>query len=382
MRIDVTTLFIIFAMNCAVVGVMFLAAWTRSRNPISLRAGAAAFLLGGGISLVLLRADLPHWASITLANSLILSGLGLAWSSARVFDGRTAPAVWTFAGAGLWLALQAVPAIADVTAGRLFYTSLVSSAYALACAIEFSRPRAEPLKTRTPIAVLLYIHAAILALRGLHVLLVPPTNIFEARGLLGVLLAEPAVMVLALSLLGVGLVREHSESSLRRTAATDELTGVLNRRALLADAREAIARARRAGLPTALLLFDLDHFKSINDRFGHSAGDRTLLAFARLASHAIRQSDIFGRLGGEEFAAVLPGSDARMARFIAERIRAEFSRTVVAPDASPPTVSIGIAARSASDVEVEVLLVEADHALYEAKRGGRDQVVDALALAS
>ena len=102
--------------------------------------------------------------------------------------------------------------------------------------------------------------------------------------------------------------------------------------------------ARRDGLPAALLLFDLDHFKSINDRFGHFVGDQTLRAFARIASGAIRQSDVFGRFGGEEFAAFLPGADVRTAHLIAERIRSDFSQMTLAPDWPPPTVSVGVAA--------------------------------------
>jgi diguanylate cyclase (GGDEF)-like protein len=270
-----------------------------------------------------------------------------------------------------------------MAANRIFFTSVVSAAYAAASGYEFSRQRPQALKMRRPMAALLCVHAVLLVARGLYALLAPPPTLFEGDGLFGLLLAEPAVIVLALSLLGVGLVREHAEAVLRRAAATDDLTGVLNRRALLAGAGEGIAAARRDGQPAALLLFDLDHFKSINDRFGHSVGDQTLRTFARIAAQAIRQTDVFGRLGGEEFAAFLAGADARTAHRIAERIRADFSRTVLAPDWPAPTVSVGIAEIAPGSIlDVDSLLIRADQALYQAKRAGRDRVVGTLALAS
>ncbi len=381
MTIDITTLLIVFAMNCVAIAAIFLGAWRQGGGLVLLRVGGAAGLLAVGVVLFLLRERVPDWISITLANTVMLSGVGLAWAGVRAFEERTAPPWFTFAGAAVWLAVSPLAAFA-LPAPRIVLTSLVMAAYAFACARELSRPRPVMLKARRPLAVLLYIHAAILVVRGLCVLLVQPENVFAVHGLLGLLLAEPAVIVLALSLLGVALAREHAEHELRQAAATDDLTGVLNRRALLAGAGAAVGEARRSGRPAALLLFDLDHFKSINDRFGHSIGDQTLRGFARIVSRAIRDTDVFGRVGGEEFAAFLPGADEATARRIAERIRADFAGTLLAPGWPPPTVSVGVAAADAeSEADLDQLLIQADRALYEAKRGGRDRVVGPVSLA-
>jgi diguanylate cyclase (GGDEF)-like protein len=191
-------------------------------------------------------------------------------------------------------------------------------------------------------------------------------------------------MIFAIALLGVGLVRDRHETELRRHAETDPLTGVLNRRGFLDSAERDIARARSEQRPIGLLLFDLDHFKTVNDRFGHLAGDRALVRFAALAVRAIRANDLIGRIGGEEFAALLNGVDMSTATVIAERIRADFATLGIEHDgmAIPATVSAGVAVASGAGADLGGLLAEADRALYGAKGAGRDRVHGALALAS
>ena len=142
--------------------------------------------------------------------------------------------------------------------------------------------------------------------------------------------------------------------------------------------------ARRDRRPLALLLFDLDHFKTINDRYGHLMGDLALSAFTRAVSSVVRATDLVGRIGGEEFAVLVGGIEAATAAAIAERIRFDFSRITVSHEgkALTATVSAGIAVAHGGAIDLKAMVAEADRALYDAKRAGRDRVHSALALAS
>lgn len=165
---------------------------------------------------------------------------------------------------------------------------------------------------------------------------------------------------------------------LERVAALDGLTGCYNRRFGLARLREELARVMRMEAPLSVILFDLDHFKAVNDTWGHLAGDRVLMQAARQARLLLRQGDALIRYGGEEFLAVLPFADADEAAGVAERIRRAIAETPVpnGREAIPVTVSAGVACWPQAPVESEMELVDlADAALYLAKRGGRNRVV-------
>ncbi len=152
-------------------------------------------------------------------------------------------------------------------------------------------------------------------------------------------------------------------------ATHDSLTGALNRRAFGERISEEVARARRTGKPCALAILDVDHFKSVNDRFGHAAGDRALERLAELVSGRLRSGDAFGRLGGEEFAVLLAGTDVAGARDYSESLR----QLIAADDTGTPlTVSIGVAGLVD---DAETMQLAADRALYRAKAEGRDRVL-------
>jgi diguanylate cyclase (GGDEF)-like protein len=137
-----------------------------------------------------------------------------------------------------------------------------------------------------------------------------------------------------------------------------------------------MVRTRFARRPAALLLFDLDRFKSINDRFGHGVGDGVLVAFCQLATSLLRPTDLFGRIGGEEFASLLPDTTRRDALLLAERLRAAFEATShkVAEQTLTATVSVGIAISDDASPDLGALLDVADQALYRAKATGRNRV--------
>ena len=175
-------------------------------------------------------------------------------------------------------------------------------------------------------------------------------------------------------------VLKASEERLRLLSITDSLTGIFNRRHFIEESEREIARARRYALSSGLLLLDIDHFKRINDTYGHTIGDDALKAFAAACQKALRTNDILGRLGGEEFAVFLPQTDADGAALVAERIRGAVEEIAVPLDGGGAvrfTVSVGVAAAANGEQPVDTLLSRADEALYQAKAAGRNRVVRA-----
>jgi two-component system cell cycle response regulator len=166
----------------------------------------------------------------------------------------------------------------------------------------------------------------------------------------------------------------HERDTLRKDARTDALTGLLNRRSLQADVSVRIEARDGFGV----LFMDLDHFKSVNDRFGHEMGDRVLVAVSAVLKTALRPGDVVGRFGGEEFVAVVAGAGPESARLVAERLRRAIE--AMAPPKGGPaklTISVGTTVFDPrhADERMEELLHRADMALYAAKRGGRNRVV-------
>lgn len=166
--------------------------------------------------------------------------------------------------------------------------------------------------------------------------------------------------------------RHQMTLALQVLADTDALTGVLNRRSFFQQAGTFL----RTGQPLAVLLLDVDHFKLVNDRHGHAFGDAVLVEIATRCRAALRSADILARLGGEEFAVLLPGQDEARAAAVAERLRQAMANTAVGgpQDGQAVTVSIGGACAATGEVPLEELLLRADRALYAAKRAGRNCV--------
>lgn len=169
--------------------------------------------------------------------------------------------------------------------------------------------------------------------------------------------------------------RKNLERELHRLATTDMLTGIANRRALLEAADAAFALP--SGQHLSVLVLDLDHFKNINDAYGHHEGDHALTEFTRAVAGQLRSSDLFGRLGGEEFAIVLPGACAPAAQEVAHRVlQATASHPITSAHGLSYrlTTSIGLATRQPADTRLADILERADKALYQAKNGGRNQI--------
>ncbi len=172
----------------------------------------------------------------------------------------------------------------------------------------------------------------------------------------------------------------HAAEELERLATIDGMTGIFNRRHFLNLADREWVRSRRYGYPISLMMIDIDRFKNINDSYGHQVGDEVIIHLAKLATANKREADLLARVGGEEFALMLPETDLPGASNAAERLRCEVSQTRPphTPEGLATTISVGIAASTDEMDDVSTLMRAADDALYQAKRGGRDRVVCAV----
>jgi len=212
--------------------------------------------------------------------------------------------------------------------------------------------------------------AAVFAATGLELRL--------ESGMVEVLAAMPLLVVYpnAVALLAYRLssqVRQQNQT-LAALSSTDGLSGLLNRNAWERALAAEFERCSRAGSASALLMIDIDHFKAVNDSHGHLAGDQAIRRVAELMRASLRQYDLPGRYGGEEFGVVLPGADATAAAIVAERIRTRIESAVLAPAYDVRgTVSIGIAVHEAGDADHRQWIARADKALYRAKADGRNR---------
>jgi two-component system cell cycle response regulator len=184
-----------------------------------------------------------------------------------------------------------------------------------------------------------------------------------------------SLVVIGVTVFGMGKLAAYEERLLLESM-TDPLTGLLNRRYFNEQTQKEVARSRRHGLRFSVLMIDIDHFKRINDTYGHATGDQAIKAVAEVCDKALRPQDILARYGGEEFVLTLPHTDAEGASVVAERIRQTVERIELAAEPGPVrfTVSIGISTYQ-KDMPLEQIVGRADEALYKAKQSGRNRVV-------
>jgi diguanylate cyclase (GGDEF)-like protein len=252
-----------------------------------------------------------------------------------------------------------------------------------ATAEEFWRGRAEPLMSRWPTVSALLAYAAVILARIPATLLSP---ILQGQSIMsGVSFALLAfgtlLFTVVLAFLLLNMTKERTELHHKIASLIDPLSGVPNRRAFLDGAGRLLAQQRLDFEPLAVMLFDLDRFKAINDRLGHGTGDAVLQSFAAAATRTLGADVLFGRIGGEEFAAMLPVDDLGAAVAIADRIRRNFAVAAAAhgDDALKPTVSVGVTLGTDPHCDIAGLLAAADRALYRAKANGRDCVEASVA---
>ena len=380
MNLDVNTLFLVTIYVEAILGLLLLFAWAQN---MAVRAvawwGFAHLIRAASIVLFGMYGTAPDLVTIDLANALLFTAFAVTWTGARVFDGRPVEPVYLVTGAVLWLLVCRLPVLTDAVELRALIASGIITGYTWLTAWEFWRGRKEQLVSRWPAIFMLFAHGALFLLRTPLVAMLPFTMTADkmfGSVWLTVLSFEALLFTISIAFILLAMAKERTELRHRTAAMVDPLTGIANRRAFLHDAAEMARRHVSDPRPTAVMLVDLDHFKSINDRFGHAIGDRVLEVFTASASESIRPNDLIGRIGGEEFAAVLHDIKSVEAVAVAERIREAFAHVAQAVDGRPvgATVSIGIVHCDGAVLDIAELLSQADQALYFAKENGRNRV--------
>jgi diguanylate cyclase (GGDEF)-like protein len=380
MNLDVNTLFLVTIYVEAILGLLLLFAWVQNTSIYAVAWwGFADLLRAASVTLFGMYGSVPDLVSIDLANAILFTAFALTWTGARVFDHRRPLPIVMFGGAALWLVLCRIPGIADTWDVRVLLSSLIIAAYTWAAAYEFWRGRSEPLVSRWPAIFMLFAHGALYLLRTPFGAMLPwsPTgNVVFQSVWMTVLSFEALLFTISIAFILLAMAKERTEHRHKTAALVDPLTGISNRRAFLQDGEALLRRQAADPRPTAVMLLDLDNFKSINDRFGHAVGDRVLQVFAQVAGNCMRRMDLFGRLGGEEFAAVVIDATRDKALAVAEEIRASFARATQEVEGRPvvASVSIGVVISYDAVLDISALLAQADHALYRAKDNGRNRV--------
>ena len=379
MTLDVNTLFMVTIYVEAILGLLLLFAWVQNTAIHAVAWwGFAHLIRAASVVLFGMYGSAPDLISIDLANALLFTSFAVTWTGSRVFDGRPVEPVYLVTGAVLWLLVCRLPVLADAVETRALIATGIITTYTWLTAYEFWRGRSEPLVSRWPAIFMLFAHGALFLLRTPLAAMLPwsPSNHLLGSVWLTVLSFEALLFTISIAFILLAMAKERTELRHRTAAMVDPLTGIANRRSFLQDAAQLAKRHTANPRPTAVLLIDLDHFKSINDRFGHALGDRALEIFAESARQSVRSSDLVGRLGGEEFAAVLVNTSQDKAVAVAERIRASFAQAALEVDSRPvgATVSIGLVHCQDAVLDVPELLAQADQALYFAKEHGRNRV--------
>jgi len=380
MPLDIPTLVIVSIFVMAILGLLLLLVWVQDRSIQALAWWGAAYLIAG-LSIAMLSGQMPINQAVSndIASALLFAACGLSWSGARLFDDKEIHPFTMFAGALIWLLACLIPGFEASTIGRMIVSSVIVSNYTLITAFELWGGRSEKLVTRWPAMIVLTLHGLIFPAQIPLTMWQPDGRELQwlSTSWIAILALETLLYVIASAFIVLAMAKERNERIHKTAATIDPLTGIPNRRAVVTTGSKLIRTVARPGRPVAALMFDLDHFKKINDRFGHATGDSALIVFARTATASLRSTDLIGRLGGEEFAAILPNMNADEALAAADRVRRAFVEAAKEIDGHPVlgTLSAGVAVTTDSMTTVDELLSRADEALYQAKTRGRNRVV-------
>jgi diguanylate cyclase (GGDEF)-like protein len=375
MPLDIPTLFIVATCVAALLGLFLFFTWLGDRDTRALAWWGGAYLMGGlGIALWIADAVVSPPLPYGIANALLFVACGMIWSGARLFHGRDVQPLALSAGAALWLIACQFADFANSGTNRAILSTIIVSAYTFFSARELWRDRRKPSRWA---AVLVPVLHGMVFLPAIPLAFMRPEDqgdSYISSGWMAVFTLETLLYAVGTAFVVLTMAKDRREQMHRTAAATDTLTGLRNRRGFLSDVQTLLLRQPRTAR-VSVLMFDLDHFKGVNDRYGHAVGDAALKLFANTITASMREKDIIGRLGGEEFAALVPGGPAEAAG-VAERVRAAFEIAGVEVDGHPlrATVSIGLATGPVLQCNVEQMLSVADAALYRAKANGRNRV--------
>ena len=374
MSLDTTTLYFVATMVAALLGAMLLFFGKQEKIP-ALNWWGAAYLLGAASIALWTLAGSTLGAMLSLVlNAFGFVACGMVWNAARVFHGRKPNLPGLVLGAVAWVA-AVMTLQPEASAIRLTIGAGIVAIYAAMTAAELWSERRKTMQKRWPAIAVPVLHGFVLMLPILlGGLLHRHDNAFASSVWVTVFAIELVLYAVGTVFVIFMLVSERTVTAHKTAASMDPLTGLFNRRGFAEATSRVIEREANAGRPVTVMIFDLDHFKSINDRFGHPAGDEILKLFATVVINTLRITDLSGRIGGEEFAALLP-CPLEEGVVAAERVRETFAASGIVVQEGPveTSVSIGVAGGPAG-TELEVLLAAADSALYQAKRNGRNRV--------
>jgi diguanylate cyclase (GGDEF)-like protein len=369
--LDVPTLIFVSVCIVGFLGLLLLTTWLQQRDVRALAWWGSAYLIGAA-AIILWGAPAPL-IKLTpeIPEAMMFIACGMIWNGVRLFHGRTLFPAMTFAGASLWLIICQLPGLESGAQARIGLGALVIGVYGVFIALELSRERRKSFYSRIASIFVPCLYASMF-LVPLGIRAFMPD--FFAAHWVSVFALGTIIYALGTAYVVLAMVKDHHVHYYRKAATTDALTGLLNRRAFIDVATKMYASQGARGEPVTLLMFDLDHFKSVNDRFGHATGDSVLKVFAATAMNSVRATDIVARLGGEEFVAMVPET-MDGACHVAERLRAayEIAGLLVDEIAVGSTVSIGMATSYSAVPDIDALLQRADEALYLAKREGRNR---------
>lgn len=371
MSLDIYTLFVCELYVLGFLSIIMVFAWVGSHydRVLGFTCLSLIFTLIA-VFLSSLRSSGLHFLPVAVGNVLVMLAYGGLLNAFRRFCGKPIGTHWLL-GALLWALLCCFPAFYYSLPKRVLVLCIACVAYTAAL-IQLVWQARDTLKaTFWPAQLLLWIHLLFHLARLFLDSAIPSTQ----PGAIGgsdfsvYVILESILFVIGLTFTILAMVNERMQIALKHTSLHDPLTSVWNRRALFAEAEKIVARCRRQNRPFSAILFDLDHFKSINDRYGHHQGDQILIHFCEIVRGLIPAEGRFARLGGEEFAAIIPAG-ARDAEAWCEAIRLAVCASQ--PNEIAWSVSIGFATVTHGQQDFESLLALADAALYHAKASGRN----------
>lgn len=372
MSFDTSTLYLFATMVAGMLGAM-LTFFGKQENIPALKWWGTAYLLGAAsVALWTIGGSALGTPVLLGLNAVGFAACGMVWNASRVFHGRKPNLPGLVLGPIAWIGAVTM---VENPAMRLTIGAAIVAVYAALTASELWSERRRAMQKRWPAIVVPVVHGCVLLLPILiGDLLRPHDENFAGSFWVTLFSIELVLYAIGTVFVIFMMVSDRAVAVHKTAASVDPLSGMLNRRGFSEACARVIEREANAGRPVTVMIFDIDHFKSINDRFGHPAGDEILKLFSAVVVNNLRISDLSGRIGGEEFAALLPCS-LEEGVLVAERVREAFetSNIVCEEGAVDTTVSIGVAGGPAG-TELEVLLASADTALYQAKRGGRNRV--------
>ena len=381
-----TMLAMIIASSLMMAASMAVVGWGRRRDGLG-RWAAALLVNAIGHLLIMLRGLIPDLLSIMVGNLMLSSVFVGMIAAVYQFQGR--PVRWPLLLAPPLLVLVFVSVFIDNFPARVSFVGLViglQAVWALLAAL--SHRHATVGRGQWLLVAGLLLEAVVLGVRALVAISThsEATNILQSSALQTLTFLATFSVVLVSSVGFVFMSRDRADENNRVLAALDPLTGVANRRSLIAALDRDVARAQRMREPMALMMVDIDHFKDVNDQYGHPAGDRVLCSVVNVLRQRVRAQDLVGRYGGEEFMVLLPDTGLVGAEQLARELCKAVEESRCPADGVPGpgiavTVSIGVfGGRLESGDSWDMLIAAADRALYQAKNNGRNRVEAATGL--